>query len=166
MEQIFAPLRIVPSNVTLIVGDHFQVTTIGGPQPQRNIDFTLVDEKIANVGSNGLIVGSKLGKTKLISRVLSVENIEYSRSEVEVNVVALQKIKIVSPTSQLRIGSKLPIHLLGANEFETPFSFGTSMPSLKITWSVSNDNIAAIENLFQSVSSIYSETNLGLNPIY
>ena len=125
---------------------------MGGPQPQRNIEFSLVDDKVANVDSNGLIVGSKLGKTKLIARVLSIENVEYSRSEVELNVVALNKIKIISPVSQLAIGSKLPLHLMGTNEFETSFSFATSVPSLKITWSVTNDNIAAIDQVFQNVS--------------
>lgn len=128
------------------------MTTIGGPQPQRHIEFALADESVARVDSNGLIVGSKLGKTKLIARVLSVDNIEYSRSEIELYVVALNAIKIVCQTSQLRIGSKVPLHLMGANEFETPFSFGTSVPNLKITWSVSNDNIALIEQVFQSVS--------------
>lgn len=149
--QVFAPLHIVPSNLTLIVGDYFQVMTSGGPQPMRNIEFSLSDESLAKVDPNGLIVGFKLGKTKLIARVLSVDNVEYSRSEMELNVVALTKIKIVSPTSQLRVGSKLPLHLMGANEFENAFSFGTSVPSLRITWSVSSDNIALIEDVFQNV---------------
>ncbi|CAG2178246.1 unnamed protein product, partial [Oppiella nova] len=149
IDSVFAPLRIVPSNLTLIVGAHFQVTTLGGPQPQRNIEYSLVDKTVARVDSNGLIVGSKLGKTKLIVRVLSVENIEYSRSEIDLHVVALNKIKIVSHSSQLRIGSQLPLQLMGANEFETPFSFGSAIPALRITWSLSNENIATIGGVFQ-----------------
>ena len=117
----------------------------------RNIEFSLADGNVAKVNSNGLIVGSKLGKTKLVARVVSVDNLEYSRSEMELNVVALTKIKIITPTSHLRVGSKLPLHLIGANEFENAFSFGTSVPSLRITWSVSSDNIAIIEDVFLKV---------------
>ncbi len=149
--QVFAPLRIIPSNVTLIIGNHFQVTCIGGPQPQRSIEFSISDGGVARVDPNGLIVGVKLGKSKLIARVLNVDNIEYSRFEILIHVVPLNKIKIVSHTSQLQVGSKLPLHLLGSNEYETPFAFGTSIPSLRIIWSVSNDNIAAIETSFESV---------------
>jgi len=127
------------------------VTCIGGPQPQRSIEFSLIDESVARVDPNGLIVGLKHGRTKLVARVLSVDNVEYSRSEILIYIVPLNKIKIVSHTSQLQVGSKLPLHLLGANEFETPFAFATSIPSLKISWSVSNDNIAVIERVFESV---------------
>jgi nuclear pore complex protein Nup210 len=138
--------------VTLIIGNHFQVTCNGGPQPQRSIEFSISDDGVARVDPNGLIVGVKLGKSKLIARVLNnVDNIEYSRSEILIHVVPLNKIKIVSHTSQLQVGSKLPLHLLGSNEYETPFAFGTSIPSLRIIWSVSNDNIAAIETAFESV---------------
>lgn len=157
--QVFAPLRIIPSNVTLIIGNNFQVTCIGGPQPQRSIEFSLNDEGVARVDHNGLIVGLKLGKTKLVARVLNVDYVEYSRSEIYVNVVSLNKVKIVSQTSQLQVDSKLPLHLLGSNEYETPFAFGISSPSVKISWSVSNDNIAVIERVFESFGIVENQFN-------
>jgi len=150
--QVFLPLQIIPSNITLIVGNHFQAGFIGGPQTQRNIEFSLADSTVATVDSNGLIRAQRLGKTKLTGRVMNVNNFEYSRAEIEVHVVPLKKVKIWTPINQLVAGGHLPLYLIGSSEqHESPFMFGQADPALKITWSLSNEKIASIGNSFQKV---------------
>ncbi|KAJ6218542.1 hypothetical protein RDWZM_009699, partial [Blomia tropicalis] len=149
--QIYSPLKILPSNITLIVGSSFQATVVGGPQTQRNIEFTIGDSSFASVTPNGLITTTRIGKTFLTGRLLNVDNFEYSRAEVAVNVVPLEKIKIWAPVNQLLAGSSMPLYLIGNNaeQWESPFMFGSADPALKIVWSLSNEKIANVEGSFE-----------------
>lgn len=136
------------------MGNHFQANFIGGPQTQRNIEFSIGDASLASVANNGLIKALKIGKTKLTGRVTNVNNFEYSRAEVEVHVVPLKKIKIWCPVNQIVMGSYMPIYLIGSSELhETPFMFGQAEPALNVTWMLSNEKIAAIESSFQKVGN-------------
>ncbi|KAH7645811.1 nuclear pore membrane glycoprotein 210-like protein [Dermatophagoides farinae] len=155
--QIFSPLRITPTNITLIVGNVFQPQFIGGPQTQRNVEFELEDSSIAITtpivnGPNGLIKALKNGKTRLIARVTSIDNYEYSRAQAEIYVTPLKKIQIWTPINQVFVGASIPVYLIGSSgENETPFMFGHARPSIKISWSLSNDKIGTLENSFQKV---------------
>ena len=151
--QIFSPLQIIPSNITLIVGNHFQVTFVGGPQTQRNVEFFIDDLSLATVATNGLIKANRIGHTKLTGRVMNVNNFEYSRAVVDVYVLPLRKIKIWTPVNQILVGSHLPLFLIGSSEqHEIPFMFGQADPPLKISWSLSNEKIASIDSSFHVVN--------------
>src|SRR6218665_2295502 len=85
--QVFPPLSIYPSNITLILGNRFQVSLIGGPETSRNLRFSIKDDSIAIVEQNGLITARALGRTTLNVAILSVNNFVYSHSKVEVFVI-------------------------------------------------------------------------------
>nr|XP_027197064.1 nuclear pore membrane glycoprotein 210-like [Dermatophagoides pteronyssinus] len=165
--QIFSPLRIIPNNITLIVGNVFQPQFIGGPQTQKNIEFELEDSNIAITtpivyGPNGLIKALKNGKTRLTARVTSIDNYEYSSAQAEIYVTPLKKIQIWTPINQVIVGSSIPIYLIGnSDEHENPFMFGHSQPSLKISWSLSNEKIGTLENSFQKVG-IYDSNEIAI----
>lgn len=134
------------------MGNYFQVTFIGGPQIQRNLDFKINDLATATVNANGLVQGVRHGHTKLSGRVLSVNNFEYSRAEVDVYVVPLKKIKIWTPINQMLVGSHIPLYVIGcSSKHESPFMFGQADPPLNITWFLSNDKIGTIHSSFQKV---------------
>lgn len=151
--QIFSPLQIFPNNITLIVGNYFQPNFLGGPQTQRNIEFSIDDGKIATtVNTNGLIQARQFGRTHLTARVTSVDNYEYSRASADLYVLPLKKIKIWAPINQMLMGATVPMYLIGQSEqYETPFMFGHADPPLKISWSMSNDKIGSLECSFQKV---------------
>ncbi|OTF71211.1 nuclear pore membrane glycoprotein 210-like protein, partial [Euroglyphus maynei] len=155
--QVFSPLMIMPTNITLIVGNVFQPQFIGGPQTQRNVEFELEDSNIAITtpivhGPHGLIKALKNGKTRLTARVTNIDNHEYSRAQAEIHVAPLKKIQIWTPINQVFVGASIPVYLIGSSgEHESPFMFGHAQPSLKIKWSLSNDKIGTLENSFQKV---------------
>lgn len=150
--HVFSPLKLIPSTLTLIVGNSFQAKCLGGPQTQRNVHFSMEDDTLATVAANGLVTARHLGTTRLTGKVTNADNFEYSRAIVDVRVVALRKIKIWSPISQIGLGSHLPLHLLGGEpNSETPFAFAQADPPLKITWTLSNDKIASLESSFAKV---------------
>ena len=139
------------------MGNHFQSTFIGGPQTQRNMDFSIGDTSIATVTSNGVIQGVRHGHTKLTVRVMNVNNFEYSRAVVDLYIVPLRKIKIWTPVNQVLVGSHIPLYVIGSSEkHETPFTFGQSDPPLSIKWTLSNEKIGSMECSFQKVFSIFS----------
>lgn len=46
----------------------------------------------------------------------------------------------------------MPLYVMGVTEQESPFTFGTALPAAKFKWSVSNDKVASLCNLYSSVS--------------
>lgn len=47
--QVFPPLRLSPKNGTIVVGAVFQYTTKGGPQPDSNLEYTVVSSNVASM---------------------------------------------------------------------------------------------------------------------
>lgn len=83
------------------------------------------DGSVAKIEQSGLISSLRVGKTKLIARALNVNHVEYSRAEVYIHVVALKRIKIVSPGNNLLVGAQFPLRIVGSNSHETLFAFAS-----------------------------------------
>jgi nuclear pore complex protein Nup210 len=159
--QVFAPLKLSPQNVTLVLGATLQVVTSGGPQPDTVVEFTLVESNIATCTSNGIVEGIRLGHSKLVARAVGIDRATgkqriYSQDQVDVYVIRLSAIRIVSPLTRVRQNTEMPIYFMGLDENETPFSFGTCNPPLKVEWQLS-------DHLSGQVSGTLLHS--GLNPL-
>lgn len=51
---------------------------------------------------------------------------------------------------------QMPLHVTGVSEQESPFTFGTASPTLQFKWSVSNDKVAALQGLYNSVNVCFN----------
>ena len=71
--QVFAPLKLSPQNVTLVLGATLQVVTSGGPQPDAVVEYSLADGKVATCTSNGIVEGIRLGHSKLVARAVGMD---------------------------------------------------------------------------------------------
>lgn len=63
--------------------------------------------------------GQRLGKTKIVGRCIGLnpvnsQQIIYSEDQIELNVVPLNKIKILTPLRRVRSGTILPASIWGA----------------------------------------------------
>ncbi|KAK7447124.1 hypothetical protein BaRGS_00040214 [Batillaria attramentaria] len=160
--EVFPPLRLEPKNITLIIGAKFQVIATGGPQPQSNVQFSILDSGISSVSSSGLLEALSLGTTRVVGKAVGVdpltgESVVYSQDDAVVNVVPLRGVRIYAPLSRLQTGTRMPVYAVGLTEHETPFSFGASMPPLTFTWSVNSREVLRLE-------SVYHDKGVKLGP--
>ncbi|KAG1690966.1 Nuclear pore membrane glycoprotein 210 [Nymphon striatum] len=152
--EVFPQFKLFPKNVTLLIGAVFQVSSIGGPEPQLNIEFNIKNKDIASVSNAGIIKASAIGITRIIGNVIcgdSSDSTAFSKDEVRVHVVRLHGIKLHIPLTRIKTNSEIAIYVLGLNEPENPFSFGTADPPLKINWIISNSDIAVLLPTYHKV---------------
>ncbi|XP_060082895.1 nuclear pore membrane glycoprotein 210-like [Ylistrum balloti] len=153
--EVFPPLQLIPQNITLIIGALFQVLSKGGPTPQCTVLFSIANDDIALVSSSGLLDAQELGSTRVIGQAVGQdpetgETIIYSQDEAQVHVVPLTDIRIHAPLTRLQTGTRMPMYAVGTTEHETPFTFGSAIPPLTFSWSVSNKDVVFLENVFHS----------------
>ncbi|NXQ39687.1 PO210 protein, partial [Catharus fuscescens] len=140
--EVFPPFRLLPRKVTLIIGALIQITAEGGPQPLSNIIFSIDNEHIAAVNSSGLVRGVAIG-SGVVTGVLQAVDAEteklvaVSQDKVEVEVVQLTAVRIRAPITRMKVGTQMPVYVMGITSTQTPFSFGNAMPGLTFHWSVS-----------------------------
>ena len=64
---------------------------------------------------------------------------------IDVHVVKLTGIKIKTPVVRMRVGSEIPLSAVGLDENnQDAFSFGSALPNLMMSWSLSNQNVAKV----------------------
>ncbi|EEC13950.1 conserved hypothetical protein, partial [Ixodes scapularis] len=145
--QVFAPLKLDPRNITLVVGATFQLWYSGGPQPEGQVEFSLEgNASVASVSTSGVVTASALGSVNVAARSLDSDSgVVYSQDLTSVHVVALTSIRIQPALSRMLSGTELPAFATGSNEFETPFSFCSAEPPLLFRWSVSDPRLLALE---------------------
>uniref|UniRef100_A0A8C3UDJ9 Nucleoporin 210 n=1 Tax=Catharus ustulatus TaxID=91951 RepID=A0A8C3UDJ9_CATUS len=140
--EVFPPFRLLPRKVTLIIGALIQITAEGGPQPLSNIIFSIDNEHIAAVNSSGLVRGVAIG-SGVVTGVLQAVDAEteklvaVSQDKVDVEVVQLTAVRIRAPITRMKVGTQMPVYVMGITSTQTPFSFGNAMPGLTFHWSVS-----------------------------
>nr|XP_033781607.1 nuclear pore membrane glycoprotein 210 [Geotrypetes seraphini] len=144
--EVFPPFRLIPRKVTLIIGAVIQITSEGGPQPQSNIIFSIGDESIASVNSNGLVKGLAVGNGTVTGVVQAVDAesgklVVVSQDKVEVEVVYLKAVRIQTPITRMKTGTQMPVYVMGITSNQTPFSFGNAVPGLVFHWSVTKRDI-------------------------
>ncbi|XP_066051848.1 nuclear pore membrane glycoprotein 210 isoform X2 [Chamaea fasciata] len=139
--EVFPPFRLLPRKVTLIIGAMIQITAEGGPQPLSNIIFSIDNHHIASVNSSGLVRGVAIG-SGVVTGVLQAVDAEteklvtVSQDKVEVEVVQLTAVRIRAPITRMKVGTQMPVHVMGITSTQTPFSFGNAVPGLTFHWSV------------------------------
>lgn len=62
----------------------------------------------------------------------------YSQDQVDVHVIRLAGVRISVPLTRVRQNTEMPAFLMGLDDNETPFAFGTCNPSLKVEWFLSD----------------------------
>ncbi|NXH54879.1 PO210 protein, partial [Rhabdornis inornatus] len=139
--EVFPPFRLLPRKVTLIIGALIQITAEGGPQPLSNIIFSIDNEHVAAVNSSGLVRGVAIG-SGVVTGVLQAVDAEteklvaVSQDKVEVEVVQLTAVRIRAPITRMKVGTQMPVYVMGITSTQTPFSFGSAVPGLTFHWSV------------------------------
>ena len=153
--QVFPPLQLEPKNITLIIGAKFQVQVLGGPgQKDSNIEFSMQHGKIANADGIGLIDALTLGSTILTAKAIGTDRntgqkLVLSSDKVEVHVVKLHGLKIKSPITKMRVGTEIPLTLLGLDEKnQNSYAFASALPNLNIEWKLNNQEVAKLESPF------------------
>ncbi|GIY11089.1 hypothetical protein CDAR_380621 [Caerostris darwini] len=153
--QVFPPLDLNPDHVVLVVGATFQVLCSGGPQPLSNIEYVMDNKDIAVVSACGTVEAKKVGSTTLIARSVGLDKkgnaVVFSEDKTLVSCVSLKEVKIHAPLSRMIAGTEMPLYAMGHTDSESPFTFGTAVPSAKFKWSISNDKVASINTLYNPV---------------
>ncbi|CAL1266447.1 unnamed protein product [Larinioides sclopetarius] len=161
--QVFPPLDLNPDHIVLTTGATFQVLCTGGPQPLSNIEYVIDDKDIAVVSACGTVEAKKVGKTTLTAKAVGLDKkgntVVFSEDRATVSCVSLQEVKIHAPLSRMVVGTEMPLYVMGHSELESPFAFGTAFPSAKFKWSISNDKVVSLNNLYSSVGLQESSEN-------
>uniref|UniRef100_A0A3B5M437 Nucleoporin 210 n=1 Tax=Xiphophorus couchianus TaxID=32473 RepID=A0A3B5M437_9TELE len=160
--EVFPPFKLIPRKMTLLIGAMMQITSEGGPQPQSNILFSISDEEIASVNAVGHVRGVSVGNVTVKGLVQAVDAetgklVVISQDQVEVEVVILSAIRIRAPVTRIKTGAQMPVYVMGLTNSQTPFSFGSVVPSLTFSWSTTKRDIL-------DVHSRHIEANVELQP--
>ncbi|KAJ9575650.1 hypothetical protein L9F63_007479, partial [Diploptera punctata] len=151
--QVFPSLKLVPHNVTLIVGSSFQISSRGGPRPDANVEYDVSTPDVANVSLSGVITGVKQGSTIITGRAMGTNKVTgnrviFSQDSIEVHVIPLKGIRIHTPLKRIRTGATMPIWADGIPDMLTPLIIGALNPPLKFKWSSSALEVGDIKHVY------------------
>ncbi|KAK7861839.1 hypothetical protein R5R35_000596 [Gryllus longicercus] len=162
--QVFPPLRLLPHNITLIVGSVFQVSSRGGPLPDANIEYS-ISGNVASVDKTGLVEGLSVGNCVLIGRAVGLhratgKRIVYSQDSVGIHVVPLTGITIQAPITKIINGGKMPLWANGIPDSITPLILGSSKLPVKYNWQISCRDIGKLYNVYHYAGFVTNEMDL------
>uniref|UniRef100_A0A8C3QCD3 Uncharacterized protein n=1 Tax=Geospiza parvula TaxID=87175 RepID=A0A8C3QCD3_GEOPR len=166
--EVFAPFRLLPRKVTLIIGAMIQITAEGGPQPLSNVIFSIDNEHIAAVNSSGLIRAVAIG-TGVVTGVLQAVDAEteklvaVSQDKVEVEVVQLTAVRIRAPITRMKAGTQMPVYVMGITSTQTPFSFGNAVPGLTFHWFVTKRDTLDVRTRHSEVKCLPANYNFAVD---
>ncbi|CAK9831046.1 Nuclear pore membrane glycoprotein 210 [Anthophora retusa] len=150
--QVFLPLRVFPKNLTILVGTVYQVQTTGGPS-NAEIEFSTKNNDILSVDHNGIFEGKSVGQTKVIVRAIGLNakgnKVIYSEDYADIHVLYLEGVKIVVPTSRVKVGATLPLWAFGIPEHLTPLIIGSMQLPLIFMWSSSDSSLITLHNMYE-----------------
>ncbi|XP_031847094.2 nucleoporin 210 [Nomia melanderi] len=150
--QVFLPLRVSPKNLTILVGTVYQIQTTGGPS-NAEIEFAAKNNDILNVERNGIFEGKSVGQTKITVRAIGLNakgnKVIYSEDYADIHVLYLEGIKIVVPTSRVKVGATFPLWAFGIPEYLTPLIIGSMQLPLIFMWSSSDSNLITLHNMYK-----------------
>lgn len=159
--QVFPPLQLVPSNATILVGSTLEVSSRGGPKPDSNIVYKIVDSDVVTV-TGSTFEGMKVGKTKVVGRSVGINPITgntiiYSEDFIYITVVPLSKVKIRSPLQRLKSGNVMPVTLWAEPDI-SPMVLGT-LKNLKIRWQTDTPDVIELRGVFEDLGVVYGEAD-------
>lgn len=155
--QVFSPLKINNKNVTLLIGSVHQVLTTGGPS-NADIEFNIIDDNKHDVivpvnDKYDIFEGKSIGKTLIIAKSIGKDSrgnrIIYSQDSAEITVTLLEGIRIVSPTTRIKVGATIPLWAFGIPDNINPLIIGSiKSPQITFTWLSSDTNILTLNNMY------------------
>lgn len=166
--EVFAPFKLIPRKITLLIGAMMQITSEGGPQPQSNIIFSISNEEIASVNAMGHVRGIAVGNVTVTGLVQAIDAetgklVVVSQDQVEVEVVVLTAIRIRAPITRMKTGTQMPVYVMGLTNSQTPFSFGSALPGFTFHWSTTKRDILDVQPRHIEASlELQSEHNFGM----
>ncbi|OAD53088.1 hypothetical protein WN48_10834 [Eufriesea mexicana] len=151
--QIFLPLKISPKNLTILVGTLYQVQTTGGPS-NAEIEFSTQNNDILEIDHNGIFEGKSVGQTKIIVRAIGLNakgnKVIHSEDHADIHILYLEGIKIVVPTSRVKVGATFPLWAFGIPEHLTPLIIGSMQLPLIFMWSSSDSSLVTLHNMYEN----------------
>lgn len=150
--QVFTPLKINERNLTMLVGTVFQIETSGGPS-DGEIEFSVENTNILNIEKRGILEGKAVGKARVIARAVGPsirgQRIVYSQDYIDVHVTPLQGIRIVAPTTRIKVGATIPVWAFGIPDNLTPLIIGSTKSLLSFTWYTSDSSLLSLHNMYE-----------------
>ncbi|XP_065558843.1 nuclear pore membrane glycoprotein 210-like [Artemia franciscana] len=146
--EVFAPLKIEPKSLTLIIGSTFQLKAVDGPTPDPNLVYIVEDQTISSVSQAGVILASSLGHTRITAKSLGPHGYVYSKDTIDLYVIPFNGVEIRSPSYRIIEGGELPLTAWGHDGKHTPFAFGSVYNQLSFKWSVHGSGYAVVKNCF------------------
>ncbi|XP_063995333.1 nuclear pore membrane glycoprotein 210 [Diachasmimorpha longicaudata] len=150
--QVFLPLRITQRNITVLIGTIYQLMTTGGPS-NAAIEFTVDHDDIVTIHDAGIFEGKEIGSTRISARAVGFDSrgnrVVYSEDHVDIHVVELEGVKIVVPTSKIKVGATIPLWAFGIPDNLTPLIIGSMKSQLIFTWSTSDPSLLNLHNMYE-----------------
>ncbi|XP_057323186.1 nuclear pore membrane glycoprotein 210 [Microplitis mediator] len=150
--QVFMPLKVMQKNITILIGTIYQIMTTGGPA-NAQIEFTVDDDDIVTINNDGISEGKALGHTRVIAKAVGLDSkgtkIIYSEDFIDIHVIELEGIRIVTPTTRIKVGATIPLWAFGIPDQLTPLVIGSLKSLLVFTWYSSDSNIINLHNMYE-----------------
>ncbi|KAL6266889.1 hypothetical protein P5V15_003716 [Pogonomyrmex californicus] len=150
--QVFVPLRVQPTNLTILIGTIYQMQTVGGP-PNAEIEFSTESGDILRVDRNGILEGRSAGQTGIRVRAVGLDakgnKIVYSEDRADIHVLHLEGIKISTPVNRVRVGATFPLWAFGIPDYLTPLIIGSMQLPLSFAWSSSDPGLLSLHNMYE-----------------
>ncbi|XP_046623224.1 nuclear pore membrane glycoprotein 210 [Neodiprion virginianus] len=151
--QVFLPLKIIPKNVTILVGTLYQLSTIGGPS-NAEIEFVSNDDSTLGVSEDGVLDGKLFGTGVISASAVGLtpngKRVVYSKDSIGVQVVPLEGVKITAPTTRIKIGATIPVWAFGIPDQLTPLVIGSMKTPMRFLWSTSGQpGIIKLKNMYE-----------------
>jgi nuclear pore complex protein Nup210 len=150
--QVFVPLQVQPSNLTILIGTIYQLQIIGGP-PNAEIEYTTENDDILLVDRKGILEGKLAGQTKIRVRAVGFDakgnKVVYSEDSADVYVLHLEGIKILTPVSRVKTGAIFPLWVFGIPDYLMPVIIGSMQLPLNFAWSSSEPNLLTLHNMYE-----------------
>ncbi|CAH0391939.1 unnamed protein product [Bemisia tabaci] len=166
--HVFPPLQLLPRDLTITPGARFQLSSMGGPQPDCIMEFVSNNSTVGKVNDAGLVEGLKVGDITVQGQAvgfnkISGNRIVYSKSYAAVHIVPLEGIKIHSPIVRMKVGAKVPVWVGGIPDVISPLILGSIKPSLSFKWYVVSPDFVEIKDvLHESGIEVRNEDRLSV----
>lgn len=159
--QVFPPLQLIPRDATILVGSTLEITSRGGPKPDCNIVYHIMNGDILSIDGS-VIEGLKVGKTKVIGRSVGTNPangsiITFTEDFIFVTVIPLSKVKIRTPLLRIQSGNVMPV-TLWAEPDVSPMVLGT-LRNLKIRWQTDAPDVIELKDVFEDLGIVYGEAD-------
>ena len=150
--QVFAPLQVLPKNLTTLVGTIYQISTIGGPS-NAEIEFSTENDEVLTIDDSGVVEGKATGQTTIYAKAVGEDSrgkkIIFSQDHADVRVILLEGVKIVVPTTRIKVGAILPVWAFGIPDHLTPLIIGSMKSPLVFSWSTSDNSLMTLHNMYE-----------------